>query len=244
LAVCLLPSKHIFDGNRFGFYQSSGKLTVTGAEGSNMTESGDHSFCFLGNLPCLDFVNTEIIARGARVDLLTGFADLVRWLQAANLLSAEEARTTASRWGNATEGKSAFRESVSLRGALRVMAERLSAKRPVDRTSIELVNRVLESRPTYRQVELKGGKFVSRSYALSESPLHLLAPIAESAAWLLENGDMSLLRRCENPDCILFFYDTTKNKRRRWCSMDACGSRAKAAAYYRRSHLPSRRRSH
>lgn len=209
-----------------------------------MAESVDRSFCFVGNLPCLDFVNTEIIARGARVDLLTGFADLVRWLQAANVLSATEARTTERRWGNAAEGKTAFKEAVSLRGALRAMAERLSTGKPVDRTSIETVNRVLASRPTYRQVELKGDKFVSRLHTLSESPLHLLAPIAESASWLLENGDMSLFRRCENPDCILFFYDTTKNKRRRWCSMDGCGSRAKAAAYYRRSRLPGRRRSH
>jgi predicted RNA-binding Zn ribbon-like protein len=65
-------------------------------------------------------------------------------------------------------------------------------------------------------------------------PLHLLVPVAESAAWMLERGERSLLRRCENPECVLFFYDSTKNKRRRWCSMDSCGSRAKAAAYYRR----------
>ncbi len=208
----------------------------------NGTTSGDHSFFFVGNLPCLDFVNTEIVARGERIDLLTSFADLVSWLQAANLLTAAEARTNEKRWGDASEGKAAFNEAVLLRNALRTMAERLAAGKPVDRTSIEHINRVLASRPTYQQLELKGNKTVSRLHTLSESARHLLVPIAESAAWLLEHGDMSLLRRCENSDCILFFYDTTKNKRRRWCSMDACGSRAKAAAYYRRSHPPKRQR--
>lgn len=29
--------------------------------------------------------------------------------------------------------------------------------------------------------------------------------------------------------CILFFYDTTKNYSRRWCSMSACGNRMKVA---------------
>jgi predicted RNA-binding Zn ribbon-like protein len=197
--------------------------------------NGDPSFYFIGNLPCLDFVNTEIIARGARVDLLTGFADLVLWLQAASLLTAAEARTTERRWGNTAEGKTAFKEAVSLRSALRRMAERLVARKPADRASIEQINSVLASRPTFRQLELKGNKVVSRFETLSEAALHLLVPIAESAAWLLEHGDLSLLRCCENPACILFFYDTTKNKRRRWCSMEACGSRAKAAAYYRRS---------
>lgn len=207
----------------------------------NGTNSRDHSFYFIGNLPCLDFVNTEIIARGARVDLLTDFADLVRWLQAASLLTAEEARAAEKRWGS-SEGRAVLKEALRLRGALRMTAERLVAGKPADRASIEQINRVLASRPTYRQLELKGNKVVSRSETLSEAAVHLLVPIAESAAWLLEQGDISLLRCCENPVCILFFYDATKNKRRRWCSMEVCGSRAKAAAYYRRSRPPKRRR--
>jgi predicted RNA-binding Zn ribbon-like protein len=203
------------------------------SEAMDVTTTGP-SFYFVGNLPCLDFVNTEIIARGERVDLLSGFADLVRWLQAASLLTAAEARTAEKRWEDSSEGNAAFKDAVSLRRSLRVMAERLAAGKLPDRGSIEAINRPLASRPIYRQLELKGSKVVSRLQARSESARHLCVPIAESAAWLLEHGDMSLLRRCENPDCILFFYDTTKNKRRRWCSMDACGSRAKAAAYYRR----------
>ncbi len=212
------------------------------ASAINDNGNGGYPFYFVGNLPCLDFVNTEIVARGSRVDLLAGFADLVRWLQAASLIAPPEARAAEKRWENAPEGKTVFKEAVSLRGALRTMAERLAAGRPVDRASLEPVNRVLASRPSYRQLELKGNKVVSQLHTTSESSRHLLVPIAESAAWLLEHGDASLVRRCENPDCILFFYDTTKNKRRRWCSMDACGSRAKAAAYYRRSRMPKRLR--
>ncbi len=127
-------------------------------------------------------------------------------------------------------------EAVSLRGALRKTAERLAEGKAPDRTAVERINKALASRPAYRQLELKGNKVVSGLHTLSESARHLLVPIADSAAWLLEHGDMSLVRRCENPECVIYFYDTTKNKRRRWCSMDACGGRAKAAAYYRRSH--------
>jgi predicted RNA-binding Zn ribbon-like protein len=208
----------------------------------NSAESGGYPFYFVGNLPCLDFVNTEIVARGSRVDLLAGFADLVRWLQAASLITPPQARDAEKRWGNVPEGKAVFKEAVSLRCALRLMAERLAAGKPADRATIEPINRVLASRPTYTQLELNGNKVASHLHLTSESSRHLLVPIAESAAWLLEHGDMSLVRCCENPACILFFYDTTKNKRRRWCSMDACGSRAKAAAYYRRSRTPKRRR--
>jgi predicted RNA-binding Zn ribbon-like protein len=33
----------------------------------------------------------------------------------------------------------------------------------------------------------------------------------------------------------LQFYDASKNHSRRWCSMNACGNRMKAALHYRRS---------
>ena len=42
------------------------------------------------------------------------------------------------------------------------------------------------------------------------------------------------LRRCANPACILHFFDTSRNGGRRWCSMEGCGNRTKAARHYQR----------
>ncbi|MFD6891732.1 CGNR zinc finger domain-containing protein [Streptomyces sp. NPDC059957] len=42
------------------------------------------------------------------------------------------------------------------------------------------------------------------------------------------------IRPCANPECILHFYDISKNGTRRWCSMAACGNRAKANRHYAR----------
>ncbi|MCO1597457.1 CGNR zinc finger domain-containing protein [Micromonospora sp. RHAY321] len=47
------------------------------------------------------------------------------------------------------------------------------------------------------------------------------------------------IRRCGNPACVLHFYDTSRNGTRRWCSMDGCGSRAKAARHYQRHRTPN-----
>jgi predicted RNA-binding Zn ribbon-like protein len=44
------------------------------------------------------------------------------------------------------------------------------------------------------------------------------------------------LRKCANPDCVLWFLDTTRSGTRRWCSMTACGNRLKARRHYRRRH--------
>jgi predicted RNA-binding Zn ribbon-like protein len=42
------------------------------------------------------------------------------------------------------------------------------------------------------------------------------------------------IRRCANPTCVLYFYDTSRNGTRRWCSMEGCGSRVKMARHYQR----------
>jgi predicted RNA-binding Zn ribbon-like protein len=43
------------------------------------------------------------------------------------------------------------------------------------------------------------------------------------------------IRACEGQGCVLWFADTSRNATRRWCSMAACGNRAKARAHYRRA---------
>jgi predicted RNA-binding Zn ribbon-like protein len=47
------------------------------------------------------------------------------------------------------------------------------------------------------------------------------------------------VRRCAHPSCVLYFHDTSRNGTRRWCSMEACGNRAKAGRHYARTR-PSR----
>jgi predicted RNA-binding Zn ribbon-like protein len=191
-------------------------------------------FPLVGNLLWLDFVNTEPARGGARVDLLSGLGDLAAWLQAVGGLPGDHA-LRALRGRGRTDGRSVLREAHALRAALRAGAERMAEGEPPSEEMVRAVNRVLAWRPAVRELVREGRAWVSRVRPVSTSPRQLLVPVAESAAWLLEHGDPSLVRRCEGPTCVLHFYDTSRNRSRRWCSMDGCGSRAKAAAYYRRT---------
>lgn len=62
----------------------------------------------------------------------------------------------------------------------------------------------------------------------------LLAAIARSAAELVVEGRTAPVKRCANPACRLFFYDDSRTRRRRWCSMSTCGNRHKVAAFLKR----------
>ncbi|MEE8370997.1 MAG: CGNR zinc finger domain-containing protein [Sphingomonadales bacterium] len=63
-----------------------------------------------------------------------------------------------------------------------------------------------------------------------EEPEGVLYPMAASAARLLLGNDRACVKECGN--CAWLFLDTSKNKRRRWCSMKTCGNRAKARRFY------------
>ncbi|WP_108260949.1 CGNR zinc finger domain-containing protein [Mangrovicoccus ximenensis] len=65
-------------------------------------------------------------------------------------------------------------------------------------------------------------------------PQDLVIRIAEAAARLVGEADFRHVRNCEGPSCTLYFLDVSKNHRRRWCSMEVCGNRAKAAAFRKR----------
>jgi predicted RNA-binding Zn ribbon-like protein len=58
----------------------------------------------------------------------------------------------------------------------------------------------------------------------------LLGEVSASAVDLLTRGPLERIGEC--PSCGWLFLDTSRNGRRRWCSMATCGSRDKARRYY------------
>lgn len=71
----------------------------------------------------------------------------------------------------------------------------------------------------------------------------LEVPAEWEAAWYAVSDLRNLLadrpdriKHCANPDCVLWFADTTRSGTRRWCSMTGgCGSRLKARRHAERT---------
>jgi predicted RNA-binding Zn ribbon-like protein len=71
-----------------------------------------------------------------------------------------------------------------------------------------------------------------------------LARIAAATIELLAGPDLERIRSCADPTCSLMFIDRSRPGRRRWCSMDRCGNRAKTARYRHRDVTPTQRGRH
>jgi predicted RNA-binding Zn ribbon-like protein len=192
------------------------------------------TFLFVANQLCLDFINTQLVLDGRPVDLLATFSDLVAWLVQADLLPDEEEKKMERQWGRQAQGTETLKQARAFRVTVREMVERIAGGRPVPQVAIEAINNMLRYRVGYPQLTGRGGKFERRFQVESVDANQLLGLLAEAATDLLSTCDLSLIKKCQNPACVLFFYDTTKNHARHWCSMSLCGNRNKVAAHYRR----------
>ncbi|WP_223192907.1 CGNR zinc finger domain-containing protein [Paenibacillus sedimenti] len=80
------------------------------------------------------------------------------------------------------------------------------------------------------------GKF-TLNYEGKSAVDHMLYMIIRSIFDTLDTYTPDRIRKCEHEDCILHFVDTSKSGKRRWCSMEACGNRHKAAEFYAKKKL-------
>jgi predicted RNA-binding Zn ribbon-like protein len=194
-------------------------------------------FFFIGNDPILDLLNTVPVLGGRPVDLLGSFADVTRWLEESGLMTAEEARELRRLKYSAAEGAAALNKVKSLREALRALVLGLEERGTISKAVLATVNEILRSTPISCEIAWHAQKrrFDARWRSHKDDISSMaMAPLARGVVQLLSERDSSLLKKCENPVCVLHFYDTSKNHSRRWCSMDVCGNRIKAAKHYRR----------
>jgi predicted RNA-binding Zn ribbon-like protein len=188
----------------------------------------------LANLPWLDFVNTRFLHGGRWTDALATPRLLAAWWVEGGLEPRPGGLAVAVR-RRGPSGRRLFRQAHHLRAHLAELARALAGGAPPPAAAITAINRVLRAAPTRRELRAgPAGSVVEGVVFAGRDPLGTLAPIAESAAGFLLAGDRSRLRVCGNPECVLYFYDRTRNGRRRFCSAASCGNRVKAARRYQR----------
>jgi predicted RNA-binding Zn ribbon-like protein len=180
----------------------------------------------------LDFINTEVVLSGQPTDLLPSWKDLVAWLIEAGLVTGKEAKESERVWDR--HGPETLKQAKAFRSTMRHMAERVADGKPVPQAALDTINHLLRHRVGYSQISRLNGRFERKYESKSEDTVQLLGLLAEAASDLLVRCDLSLVKKCQNPACVLFFYDTTKNHARHWCSMSLCGNRSKVAAHYHR----------
>jgi predicted RNA-binding Zn ribbon-like protein len=207
---------------------------MAGTSNKLIFERRTPAFRFIGHYACLDFVNTEANKSGEIKDLLRNYEDLITWLASAKLFSRSNLTRAFEEWRGKLAAERVFKQALILRNCLGEIAGEIVHARSVPRAAVQAVNEVIgKPSGTTRLVKTARG-FERRFEPELKEPTQLLVPVGESAASLLCSGDLSRVKECANSGCGAFFYDTSKNRGRRWCTTTGCGNRMRVAAFYER----------
>jgi predicted RNA-binding Zn ribbon-like protein len=154
----------------------------------------------------------------ARFQTLFRPSDLDRW--AADVLGLVGLRATDDDLARA----------VRLQAAVWGAADAVVDGRPVADRDRHLLNR-LAAQPSLVPRLVPGP---ARIWTGRRGMRSVLSSVARDAVDVLGGPRAARLKRCEGSRCALLFVDTSRSGHRRWCSMERCGNRAKAAAHRRR----------
>ncbi|MHC5903054.1 CGNR zinc finger domain-containing protein [Streptomyces sp. S6] len=106
---------------------------------------------------------------------------------------------------------------------------------PYDRPLAVLNDAARPAPPVPHAVLLDDGHLTNR---LAEPPTcaALLSALARDALDLLTDpASREALRQCEGDNCPVVYLDTSRGRRRRWCSSEICGNRERVARHRRRA---------
>lgn len=117
--------------------------------------------------------------------------------------------------------------AVELREALRAML-RVNHGEPLDPAALEVVNRAAAALPLQVGFDAGGHPVLGPGSGGCRGALAvLLAGVAQASA----QGTWERLKACSAESCQWAFYDRSKNRSGRWCSMQTCGNRTKTRTY-------------
>ena len=191
-------------------------------------------------MTALSFNNTvSWEAGGLSNDRLETFPDLLRWAGATDVLPPAELtvlqeRATGDPWSAAT----ALAQARELRTVLHQILSALARHQEPEPIALRAFNQALRVAAGQLALTWSEGRLVW-GHQGEMAPETVVHRIAWAAAQFMTSPALARLGLCANPECGWMYLDSTRNHSRRWCSMQDCGSRAKARRYYRRRKAKS-----
>jgi predicted RNA-binding Zn ribbon-like protein len=182
---------------------------------------------------CLEFANTRYWrGTGEPTETLKTLDDLFTWAELANTLDRVVVEDLKHRWPRGEGDAAALAEAVALREALYRIFTAVAKHEAPEPRDLDLFNRELAAAPPRTQLTKQNGAFVWRVEKLQPTVAELLTPVLWTAGDMLAEPRRDRVRLCANEKCVWLFLDDSKGGTRRWCSMSACGNRAKAHRHY------------
>jgi len=193
----------------------------------------------LGGRLSLDFANTaDWHASDQPVETLTSYSELVTWSQHAGILTQYQGRQLLESAAlQPLHAAVVLERAIALREAAYRMFAAIFHGHAPQAADLAVYNAEL-SRMQARAQIASGTEGFFWVWGGAENDLdRMLWRVVHDAATLLTSEELSRVGQCSDGRCGWLFLDTSRNRSRRWCSMEDCGNRAKARRHYQRGRI-------
>src|SRR5215217_6107360 len=126
------------------------------------------------------------------------------------------------------DAEAVYRDALRLRGALYGVFRNLAEGGDVPERGLETL-RGYEREALSRGKLVQGDRGFSWEWKDGRDLAGMLWPVAHAATRLLTSGDLDRLKLCAG--CYWVFLDASRNRSRRWCTMEVCGTDEKKRRY-------------
>jgi predicted RNA-binding Zn ribbon-like protein len=181
----------------------------------------------------LDFANTLDGRRDPQPhERLPDYASLLGFARQSGLLDDASIHRLASLAAQRPhEARAVHADALVLREAIFRIAFALANDGAPDRDDLHVVERAVAEALSHGGL-IRSGDGFDWSWGAGGPELERpIWPVAYAAFTLLTREDLTRLRVCAAADCDWLFFDTSRNRSRKWCDMTTCGNRAKVARY-------------
>lgn len=183
-----------------------------------------------------DFTNTASDRGGPEHrEHFRSAADVIVWTRHAKVMTERDRDVAlAALAADPSLGRRLLRETLTVRETIHRIGAAISAGRGPSPTDVAALTAAHTHALSAARLTPFGDGFVWSWDAHDGVVEALLGPITLSALTLLTQQDLSRIKQCQGEHCGWLFFDTTKNKNRRWCEMEVCGNRAKQKQFMER----------
>ncbi|MEW5570319.1 CGNR zinc finger domain-containing protein [Rossellomorea marisflavi] len=187
----------------------------------------DKSIFTLGGALWINLVNTTYISNKQKIDILANASSALQWLKENSLLRESDELYLEQK----ESLDSLIVELQSIRTLCNIILSEITQRGELSLETTNRIKKVVENLQINPTINSKNDK-LKMTFEGKTVEDHVMYNIMESMMNTFENTSLERIRKCNHEECKLYFVDTSKSGKRRWCSMELCGNRKKAAEFY------------
>jgi predicted RNA-binding Zn ribbon-like protein len=183
---------------------------------------------------CLDFANT-LDWRGSDnpVETLNKYGDLLEWSTDKGIISGDVKNALLRKSEEKpVEARAVLEKAREIRENIYQMLSDTAHGRPIKIADLKGFNKALASMLSHSRLApyLGGLRWDWDSHP--DKLDSVIWPLVRSAVDLMTSEAIKRVGQCADEKCGWLFWDTSRNRSRRWCDMSSCGNRSKVRRFY------------